>query len=287
MKLIVTLVATMSMSWMGCTADMADPAGGGDDGTGTGTGGNSSIDPGPGTGPVTEASGHITSNTTWSDRIHVASTITVDPNVTLTIAAGTTVNLETNGGIAVSGTLALQGTSTSKVVLRAATAGGYWSTISVPSHGTVTASYLVQVGGVLAITGGSVTLVDSHMALARGDLLTMDGGTLDMSYSQIGLELGQQDTSHCDLHVSNAPTVKITRSNMSTSSYGIMFYGGTNATFTYTNWFGNGVDVDAKPQVSGDFSHSYFAKGAPTGGGITATDVQTTRVTNAGVGAPR
>jgi hypothetical protein len=282
MKLLVALITTTSMSWMGCmAADMTDP--GGDDGSGS-----VAIDPGPGTGTVTEASGHITTNTTWSDRIHVASTITVDPSVTLTVAAGTTVNFEPNGGITVSGTLALQGISTSKVVLRGATTGTAWSTISVPSQGTVTASYLLQLGGILAISGGKVTLVDSQMALARGDLLTMNGGSLDMSYSQIGLEVGQHDTSHCDLHVSNAPTIKITHSNISTSSYGIMFYGGNNATFTYTNWFGNGIDVDATPGVvSGDFSHSYFAKGAPTGVGITTTDMQTARVASAGVGAPR
>jgi hypothetical protein len=267
MKLMVGLVATMSMSWMGCAVDTSDMI---------------EQDPGPAT------SGHIIANATWIDQVYVADTITVDPGATLTIAAGATVTFGENGGIAVAGTLAVQGTQTSKVEFRPVRTGGFWNMISVPSQGVVTANYLVQTGGVIAISGGKVTLVDSQMALARGDLLTMNGGTLDMSYSQIGLEPGQRDTTHCDLHVSNAPTIKITHSNISTSSYGIMFYGGNNATFTYTNWFGNSIDVEATPGVvSGDFSHSYFAKGAPTGVGIIATDMQTARLTNAGVGAPR
>jgi hypothetical protein len=113
----------------------------------------------------------------------------------------------------------------------------------------------------------------------------MAGGSLDMSYSQLGLELGQRDTTHCDLHVSGAVTIKITHSTISTASYGIMFYGGSNAIFTHNNWFGNGIDVETNPAypVTGDFSEGFFAAGAPTNPGVTALNLAPMRLGDAGV----
>jgi hypothetical protein len=147
------------------------------------------------------------------------------------------------------------------------------------------ASYLVQTGGGISVAaGGKVTLVDTQMSHSPGDFLVMSGGTLDMSYSQIGVELGQRDTTHCDLHVAGPVSLKVTHSNISTSVFGIMFYGGINADFTYNNWFGNGTDIElAEAPVKGDFSHGYFAKGAPTGNGITAASLATARLPDAGV----
>jgi hypothetical protein len=74
--------------------------------------------------------------------------------------------------------------------------------------------------------------------------------------------------------------IKVTHSNISTSSYGLMFYGGMNADFTYNNWFENTTDVDvqAGSPVSGNFSNGWFQKGAPTGQGITANNLSTARL---------
>jgi hypothetical protein len=47
---------------------------------------------------------------------------------------------------------------------------------------------------------GKVTLVDRQMSHAPGDFLVMAGGTLHMTYSAIGLEPGQRDSTHCNMH---------------------------------------------------------------------------------------
>jgi len=294
MKLPLALVASASLSVIGCVVDTTgDPTGtpppSGGSGSGSGSIPGGGIDPGPGTGTTTEAPARISSNTTWTGNVHVANRVTIDPGVALTIAAGSTVNLDASGGFAVSGTVNVKGTSTGKVAFRGTQAGAFWDEITVASTGAFNATYLVQVGGLYNVNGGKLTVVDSQMAHARGDLITMHGGTLDMSYSQIGVEPGQSDDTHCDLHVENAPTLRVTHSTISTSSFGIMFYGGNNADFTYNNWLSNDLDVEPTlGAVSGDFSHSFWApKAAPKAVGLTVNDVQPMRLTSAGVGAPR
>lgn len=286
MRLGLALIAMISVA---CGIDTAAPRGGGD-GTGTGSGsdpgGNpGSGDPGEGSGPVTEVSGHIAASTTWRDTIHVVGSVVIDPGVTLTVVAGTTVDVSAGAGISVFGTLDIEGIRASKAVFRAATTDN-WPGFAVPSGGVMTASYLVAVGGGIAISEtGSVTLVDSQMSHASHDFLTMNGGTLNMTYSAIGVELGQTDTSHCDMHVGGPVTITATHSNFSTAAYGLMFYGGQNADFRYTNWFGNSiVDIDATGYpVTGDFSNSYFANGAPTHAGFTLDNLSDVRVGDAGV----
>jgi hypothetical protein len=287
-KTTLTLIAMISM---GCGIDTAAPEpggpGGDDDGAGSGS------DPGNGsgteTGPVTEVSGHITASTTWMDTIHVVGGVTIDPGVTVTVKAGTTVDVTSDAGfgITVSGVLDIKGEKDSKVTFRPSTAGETWSDIAVPRGGTMTATYLVQTGGGIAISStGKVTLTDTRLSQVGGDFLTMSGGTLSMTYSSIGLELGQHDTTHCDMHVSGPVTIKASHSNFSTASYGLMFYGGSNADFTYTNWFGNSttdVATESAFPVTGDFSHSYFARGAPSYAGFTLNNLAASRVADAGV----
>jgi hypothetical protein len=277
MKYAMALFATIS--WVGCAADSAM----------TTPGGGNPGDPGDGPGTVTEVSGHITTATTWMHTIHATGDVIVDKGVTLTIAAGTTVDFGADMTLTVSGKVDIQGTSASKVVFRALTSGTFFGT-SVPSGGVITASWLVMTSGSLDIVNsGNVTLVDSQMSHYGGDLLTMSSGVLTMSYSQIGLELGQHDTTHCNLHVSGAPVIKLTHSNIGGAAFGIMFYGGSSEDFTSNNWFTNGKDValEAGPVVSGNFSNSWFASGAPSGAGLSVTNMANARLTTAGVGAPR
>ena len=283
MRLALTLIAMISV---GCGIDTAAPDPGAEPGGPGGSPGGTTDpipgDPGEGTGPITEVSGHIKTNTTWSDTIHAISPITIDAGVTLTVAAGTTVDVAT--GITVNGTLALQGMKAARVALRPASGTTVFS-IVVPAGGTMTASYLVQSGGNLSISNtGSVTLVDSQLSHGDGDLLVMSGGTLNMTYSAIGLEPGDKDTTHCDMHVSGAATITATHSNFGTAAYGLMLYADSHADFTYTNWFGNEIDAAITPSVLADVSHSYFAKGAPRAQvGLTADGMATMRVPDAGV----
>jgi len=287
MKLACALLATML--GMGCGIDTAAPGAPGSSGD-PGTGGSS--DPGmggdpipvPSTGTVTEVSGHITANTTWTDTIHITGDVIINAGVTVTVAAGTVVNVTSPFGITVLGTLAIQGTKDRKVTFQPAAVGTFWSHIVVPSGGVMTASYLVQTSsGLTTSNSGKITLVDTQLSHAGGDLLMMSGGTLDMSYSGIGLASGR-DTTHCNMHVSGGVHLKVTHSNLSTASFGLMFYGGVSADFTYNNWFGNGTDVDTEAAypVTGDFSYSYFAKGAPTLSGVTVTNMATALLTDAG-----
>jgi len=297
MKLALALIAMISA---GCGIDTAAPApggaggmagGGGSAGGGGNPGGSGDPgtsndgDPGDGTGPVTSVSGHITANATWIVVIHVVGGVTIDAGVTLQVAAGATVDLAAGAGITVLGTLDIQGVRASKVVFRWATPGENWYGLAVPGGGSLTASYLIQVGGGIMISGtGKVTLVDTRMSHAVGDFLVMSGGTLNMTYSSIGLEPGQRDSTHCDMHVSGPVEITATHSNFSTSSYGIMFYGGSNADFRSTNWFSNAIDIDrGGAAVTGNFSNSYFAGGAPSYVGFTMQDMATERVADAGV----
>lgn len=276
MKLASALIAIVLV---GCAMDMATPGAGDDDGPIPG-------DPGDGTGPVTEVSGRISANTTWKDVIHLVGDVTVDAGVTLTVAAGTTVDAELGHAIRVAGVLDVAGTRDSKVVFRSLTPSDFWAGVAVERGGTFHASYLVMTGGNLGIAStATVTLVDSRMSHAGGDLLVMSGGTLDMSYSQIGLEAGQRDTTHCDMHVSGPVNLTVTHSNLSTSAYGIMFYGGNNVIFTHNNWFSNAIDIDISPAypVQGDFSDSYFAKGAPELPGVNVDGAVGARLADAGV----
>lgn len=272
MKLVLALIAMISAA---CSVDTpasapAGPGGG---------------DPGDGTGPVTQVSGHITASTTWTDVIHVVGDVTIDAGATLHVAAGTTVDVTAGASFTVLGTLDIQGVQASKVAFRWASPGDYWYGITVRDGGSMTASYLIQVGGGITISGtGQVTLVDTQMSHAGGDFLVMSGGTLNMTYSAIGLPPGQSDSSHCDMHISGPVAVTATHSNFSTAPYGIMFYGGSNADFRYTNWFSNGIDIDrGGAAVTGNFSGSYFASGAPSYAGFTMQDMATQRVADAGV----
>jgi hypothetical protein len=285
MKLASTLFA--ALLGMGCgmaPATAGDPGPGNDPGTGSDPGTGGDPIPVPSTGTETEVSGHITANTTWTDTIHVTGDLTINAGVTVTVAAGTVVNVTSPFGITVLGTLAIQGTKDGKVTFQSAEVGTFWSHIVVPSGGVMTASYLVQTSsGLTTSNSGKITLVDTQLSHAGGDLLTMSGGTLDMSYSGIGLASGR-DTTHCNMHVSGGVHLTVTHSNLSTAFFGLMFYGGVNANFTYNNWFGNNTDIDTEAAypVTGDFSYSYFAKGAPIISGVTTTNMATALLTDAG-----
>lgn len=234
--------------------------------------------------------GHITANTTWTGTMALSSATTIDPGVTVTVSAGTTINMGSGASITVEGILDAQGTKASPVTIAPEAAGGFHSGVSVPTGGEIKYSYVVQTGGGIMTSGGKATIVDSKMAKASGDFLVMSGGNVDMSYSQLGLdENATGDTTHCDMHFGGTGnTIKITRSNIGTTPYGLMFYAGTNAIFTNNNWYGNQTDVDVTPGsgVSGDFTGSWFDGTPPTakaGTSLTGLNaLSTTKLVDAG-----
>lgn len=268
------LALALSLPLVACVVgngtEVGDDDGGGDgSGSGDGTGG--------GGGGV---SGKISVDTTWADGTKISGNVMIDPGVTVTVAAGAKITVKAGALITVNGILDAAGTSAGNVTFAGDNNGG-WGGIAV--NGELKYSYVTQTGGPISLfTGGTATILDSRFSRVSGDFLMMSGGTLDMQYSAIGLEPGEQDTTHCDMHFGGAGNViKVTHSNISTSAYGLMFYGGNAADFTYNNWFANtdkDVDTQAASPVSGSFNNGWFEKGAPTGPGITAQNLATVRL---------
>lgn len=277
------LAVALSLPLVACVVGSDQPAGGGDDMGGDDGGGG-----GGGGGGMT--AGHITENTTWTGAVDVAANTTVDPGITLTIAAGATVKVKTGVSITVGGIIDAQGTKAAPVTLGPEAAGGFWSGVSVPTGGEIKYAFVNQTGGGISTSGGKAVIVDSTMAKVSGDFLVMNGGNVDVSYSRIGLAEGVTgDTTHCDMHFGGTGNViKVTRSDIGTTPYGLMFYAGTGAIFTNNNWYGNQTDVDVTPGsgVSGDFTGSWFDGAAPapkTGTTLTGLDaLSLTKLVDAG-----
>ncbi len=212
----------------------------------------------------TNTAGHITASTTWSGTQLVLIDTTIDPGVTVTVSAGTQLTVGQAASLVVAGTLEIAGTSASKVAIGPADGAPAFGGIEIERGGVLTMPYAVVTGTSVTTTAtGKATIVDSQLSHAAGDLLIMNGGTIDVEYSAIGVEPPATDSSHCDLHLGGTgDVIEFQHSNASTAAYGAMFYSGMNATFTFDNWFSNQVNVDVQPGINGDFSDSYF-DGAP------------------------
>jgi hypothetical protein len=232
---------------------------------------------------VTDVTTAPAADTTWSGTIRVHNSITIPAGVTVTVAAGSKVQIAGTAELTVAGTLAIAGTKASTVTIQGL-ASDAWVGLSIPSGGTVTMNYAEYTGGIIGVgTGGAMTVRDSQLSETIGDLLTSSGGNVDVQYSWIGRAAGQTDTTHCDLHFEGGgPTINVSHSNISTAVYALMFYTGTNADFTYNNWFDNQIQVDLTTAVTGDFSNGWFDKSPPTGAGITANNLATAMIADAG-----
>ena len=226
--------------------------------------------PTDGTVPTTGVM-HITASTTWTGAQQVLTNTQIDPGVTVTVAASTTLSIAAAASLTVAGTLAFAGTSGGTITVTPADGAIAFGGISIPNGGVLTMAYATVTGGsIITSTTGKATIVDSRLSHASGDLLIMNGGTIDVEYSAIGVEPPATDSSHCDLHFGGTGNViKFQHSTATTAAYGAMFYSGMAADFTYDNWYGNGINVDVQPGVNGDFSNSYFQNAPPTGTGIT------------------
>lgn len=236
---------------------------------------------------VMVVSSNVTADTAWSDTVKITQDISIEPGVTLTVQPGTVIEVVEAGVITVGGTINIDGTKAKKVIVRTdGAAGTTWNGFDVSSGGALNANYMVATGGGITTSGTAmVTIRDSQMSQVFHDLLVVAGGTIDIQYSWIGLEQGQTDTTHCDMHFQGGgPTITVSHSNISTATYGVMFYTGLDADFTYNNWFGNGVDVDIQPAppVSGDVSYGWFQAGTPASTSLTKLGMAPGRLTNVG-----
>lgn len=281
------LIVALSLPLVACVvgSDGQSPPGD-DDGSGSGSGSGS--DP-------NGISGHITADQTWTGTVAVVGATTIDPNVTVTVTAGTTVNFAGTASLAIKGTFDVQGTSASKVILHPET-GSFFGGLTVGGmpemSGALKLAYAEQTGGAIVTqVGGTATITDTKMFGAGGDFLIMNGGTVDVSFSQLGADLGGTDTTHCNMHFGGSGNIiSVTHSNINGTPYGLMFYGGQNAIFTNNNWEkttnGSADWIDSQPGVSGDFSGGYFSAGPPVakaGATFTVNTPATAPLADAGI----
>ena len=232
---------------------------------------------------TTDVSSDVTTDTTWSGLVKVHASITVAAGVTLTIAPRTVIQFDQNLGVTVNGTVIAKGIKGGTIGIQPAPGFQYWNTWQVPAGGTLNFSYVTSKGGGISVSGGTAIARDSEFSNVTHDLLVVSAGTIDFAYSWIGVPTGQTDTTHCDMHFTGSPTIKVTHSNLSTAVYGVMFYGGQNADFTYNNWFSNLRNMDMLGgSTTGDISHGYFTGTVPPGSGLTNNNMQAAMVTDAG-----
>lgn len=233
---------------------------------------------------TTDVTSDVTTDTTWTGLIRVHAHINVPAGVTLTVAAGSTIQFDGTAGVSIAGTVNVNGAKGNVVTIQPASGGHYWSAWGLgPATGLLNMTYVVSKGGGFSIGNGKLIARDSEFSNVNGDLLVASSGTIDMQYSWIGLAEGMPDTTHCDMHFeSGTPTVTVSHSNISTSSYGLMFYAGQSLDLTYNNWFGNSIDIDPRTGTSGDVSGGYFKKGNPTSATLTKMNMATAMLTDAG-----
>jgi len=233
--------------------------------------------------PVT---GKITANTTWKGTMQLTGITEIAPMVTVSVEAGTTLEFAQGAGIRVNGGLILYGTSAAKIIGKAQAGATVWGPIDV-DNGYVHMEYASFTGGSITTNGAlaKLEIIDSKMFKASGDYIVMNGGSINMQYSQLGPDQGETDTTHCNLHINSSTTVSILRNNIAGAPYGVMFYGGIGSNFQLNNWYGNMNDVDTQSGVEGNFSYSWFERGAPTAGPgamIVADELATAKITQAG-----
>ncbi|MEO8846059.1 MAG: hypothetical protein ABI591_12410 [Kofleriaceae bacterium] len=264
------LALILALPLVGCVVGSGGmPApGGGDDTMGSGGSGTT----------MNGLSGHITTSTTLTGAQAITGALTIDPGVTVTVMAGAAITVLPSASITVAGTLDIEGASGAGVTIGAST-GTSFGGIDVPSGGVLTMKYTTVTGTeVSTSTSGTTTISDSHLSNSPGDLIIMGGGSVTLMYSQLGVEAPASDTTHCNMHfggtgnvikVSHTNITNTPATNPSAPTFGIMFYAGQAADFTYDNWVSNSTNVEPDPGVSGDFSNSYFMGTAPSAAGLT------------------
>jgi hypothetical protein len=234
--------------------------------------------------PVT---GRITADTTWMGAMKLTGVTEIAPMVTVTVLPGTTLEFAQGAGLRIEGALLASGTSGGTIIGKAETGATYWGPIEV-NNGLARLTYVNFTGGGITTNGAlaSVEIVDSKMWKASGDYIIMNGGSINMQYSQLGPDDGETDTTHCQLHINTSTNVSIFRNNIAGAPFGLMFYGGVGSSFQLNNWYGNTTkDVDTKSGVEGNFSFSWFEKGPPTpgpGAMLTLENLATERIQQAG-----
>jgi len=206
--------------------------------------------------------GSIAHDTVWSGTLDLHGFVTIEPGVVVTVEDGTTIRVASAASIEVDGTLDVEGVQGNAVTIAPANPGEYWLGVNVA--GEYPMHYAKKTGGGIYTISPTAKLVisDSELSNAIGDYIVANDGSVDIQYSNLGLETG--DHTHCNLHFNEAKNIVFTHNNNVGVAYGLMLYGGSGD-FTHNNWSGNAVDIEPNPGGTGHFDDSYFARGVPGG----------------------
>ena len=230
--------------------------------------------------PVDDAiTGFIDADQTWRGERELRGFVVIEPGVTVTVEAGATLRIAEGSSIEVNGTLTAIGTKEAPISLTPPE-GTYWLGINVA--GAYTLHHGTQVsGGIYTIAPQAIVEVrDSELWNSIGDLIVMDGGSVDVQYTNLGRETGNH--THCNVHINSAASATFTHNNNAGVSFGQMLYGG-RGDFSSSNWFGNVTDIEPNPAGTGSFDGSYFEKGRPGGvAGSTFENLQSAPIADAG-----
>jgi hypothetical protein len=136
-------------------------------------------------------------------------------------------------------------------------------------------------GGIYTVAPqATVEVRDSELWNSIGDLIVMDGGSVDVQYTNLGRETGNH--THCNVHINAAERATFTHNNNAGASFGLMLYAG-RGDFSSSNWYGNATDIEPNPAGTGSFDGSYFENGRPGGVvGSTFENLQSSPIADAG-----
>jgi Periplasmic copper-binding protein (NosD) len=133
--------------------------------------------------------------------------------------------------------------------------------------GTITYSTLERTSsiGIAVSSGADLSISDSHLTTAGGDIVVQNGGKLKIDYSEIGKVVDSYE--HCGIHINRADGLVIEHSDLHSNVYGGMIGGTTNARINYCNWTQNNFDVDdLGGNVGLDLKNNYWDKAPPSAG---------------------
>jgi hypothetical protein len=121
--------------------------------------------------------------------------------------------------------------------------------------------------GISVLNGANVTITDTHLTTAGGDIVVQNGGTLKIDYAEIGKVLDSYE--HCGIHINAAESLIIEHTQLHSNVYGAMIGQTTNARINYSNWEQNGTDIDDLGGNTGlDLKNNYWS-GTPSSAGVT------------------
>jgi hypothetical protein len=232
--------------------------------------------PGDDTPPDDTISGSIDSDRTLSGTIAMTGDTQIEAGRTLTLSAGTVLEVTTGKTLRVFGTLLVQGAAGSEVMMMPAS--GTWAGIVAEAGATVNVAYaesamvanfVYSKGGStvtldhVTVTGaglasqveGAVTITRSNFEGGRGVNILSTGslnasdttflGTTGDTIVQTGgvlvldhIDVGNTSSTsdHCAMHINAGSDLTVSYSNIVDTTVGLMIGGTVGASFSYNNF---------------------------------------------------